>query len=60
MGRIRFFLFLVACPILLGSCVEVTSVEVGDCTFYVAPDSDLCLSYEVILACSGNLRVNIV
>jgi hypothetical protein len=60
MGKTKILLILLVAPLILGSCVEVTGVELGDCTFYVDPDSDLCLTYEVILACSGKLTVNIV
>jgi hypothetical protein len=59
MGKIKIFLILLAAHSIFGSCVGITTVELGDCEFYVSPDSDLCLPYEVILACSGNLRVNI-
>tara|TARA_R110000796_G_scaffold23704_2_gene67803 strand:+ start:469 stop:750 length:282 start_codon:yes stop_codon:yes gene_type:complete len=45
---------------ILGACVDITAVEVGDCIFYVSPGTDLLLSYEIILACADKLVVNIV
>jgi len=50
---------IAACLVFFFSCTTVTSLEVGDCTFFVDPDDDLVLSYEVVLACAGLIVVNI-
>jgi hypothetical protein len=48
------------CVVFFTSCTTVTALDVGDCTFFVGPDDDLVLSYEVVLACAGLIVVNIV
>jgi hypothetical protein len=56
----KIFRTLVAvCVVFFTSCTTVTSLDVGDCTFFVGPDDDLVLSYEVVLACAGLIVVNI-
>ncbi len=60
MGKKIFFVVVAAHLAFLLSCTTVTSLEVGDCTFFVGPDEDLVLSYEVVMACAGLIVVNIV
>jgi hypothetical protein len=60
MGKKIFFVVVAAYLAFLLSCTTVTSLEIGYCTFFVGPDEDLVLSYEVVMACAGLIVVNIV
>jgi hypothetical protein len=53
----KYKLYLLGFLIYFFGCVEALGIEVNECTFFVTREEPLCLTYDILMACRGQVQI---